>query len=143
LIVSADIDFRIMTRFFKLVALALMLVVGTLPLLASASPSCRMTASSANAAPATHHCCPSMAMTAAGPSLVPEAQGAAPCCRISPAKPVRAVDLQMPAASVELALQPANEPVNALPVTTQAQSNYRLPLPDSASRQSHLCTFLI
>jgi len=134
-----------MTRHFKLVALALMLVMGTLSLLGSVAPSCLANAGSSNAVLAVHHCCPSMAMAAedAGRSLVSQANAARPCCRVAPAKPVQRVDLQMPAAAAELALQPANGPVNALPVTTQAQGNYRLPLPDSARSQSTLCTFLI
>ena len=134
-----------MTCHFKLVALALMLVMGALPMLGSGALSCLANAGSSNAVSAVHHCCPSMAMAAedAGRSLVSQANAARPCCRVAPAKPVKRVDLQMPAAAAELALQPAAEAVNALPVTTQAQGNSRLPLPVSGSRQSHLCTFLI
>jgi hypothetical protein len=133
-----------MTRHFKLVALALMLILGALPLLGSAVPSCLAKARSSDAVSAVHHCCPPMAMATedAGQSLASQANAARPCCRVAPAKPVR-VALQMPAAAAELALQPANEPVMALSVPTQAQSNYHIPLSDSASLQSHLCTFLI
>ncbi len=132
-----------MVRLFKLVALVLMLVMGTLPLLASASPSCRMMASSAKAVPAMHPCCPSMAMRAETVSHALETDNTMPCCRVAPAKPVRAADLQMPTASAELALEPANEAVNVAPISTQARTTYSPPLPDSARSQSHLCTFLI
>ena len=134
-----------MARWFKFVALVLMLVMGTLPLLASASPSCRAMAGPVSAAPAMHHCCPSMAIAAetAAPSHALETDDTMPCCRVAPAKPVRVADLQMPAASAELALQPANEAVSAVPATAHTHCDYHIPLPDSARSQSHLCTFLI
>jgi len=133
-----------MTRCFKLVALVLMLVMGTLPLLASASPSCRMMANSAKAMPAMHPCCPSMAMRAETVSHALETDNTMPCCRVAPAKPVRAVELQIPpTASAEVALEPANEIVGVAPIATQARTTYSPPLPDSARSQSHLCTFLI
>jgi hypothetical protein len=133
-----------MTRRFKLVALVLMLVMGTLPVLASASPTCRGMANQASSAPTMHACCPSMAMTAeaVAPSHALEADNTMPCCHVAPAKP-RRVDLQMPAASVELALQPANVTVSTVPATGHARCDYHIPLPDSAGIQSHLCTFLI
>ena len=134
-----------MARSFKLVALVLMLVLGTLPLLASVSPACRTKANTSKSAPATHACCPSMAMQAeaATPTHALEADNTMPCCRVAPVKPTRKVDLQMPVVSVELALQPANEIVSAVPVTMHARCDHHLPLPDSARNQSHLCTFLI
>ena len=131
-----------MTRCCKFVALALMLVMGTLPMLASACPSCLAKAVSANAAPAMHHCCP-MNAEDAGLSPAAETNNSPLCCRVAPANPVRAFNLQMPAASAELALQPANEPVNAVPATAHARCDYHRPLPDSSHNQSHLCTFLI
>lgn len=133
-----------MARWFKFVALVLMLVMGTLPLLASASPSCRMMASSAQPEPAKHHCCPSMAMRAGTASHALETDNTMPCCRVAPPKPLRAVELQIPpTASAELALEPANEAVNAATIATHTRTTYSPPLPDSARSQSHLCTFLI
>src|SRR6266508_6621838 len=60
----ATLSIVAMVRCFKFVALALMLVMGTLPLLASASPACRAMAGPVSAAPAAHRCCPEMAAMA-------------------------------------------------------------------------------
>ena len=134
-----------MARWFKFVALMLMLVMGALPLLASASPTCHPLAGPVSAAPAAHRCCPSMSAMAeaAVPSRALEGNDPMPCCRVAPAKPVRTADLQMPAATAELALQPADRTLNVVPVTTHARCDNHLPLPDFAHTQSQLCTFLI
>ena len=133
-----------MVRLFKFVALALMLIMGVVPMLGAPAGLRCITKSGAVVEPMSH--CAMMAMMAmdAERSLAVQATDEMPpCCRVVPAKPVRTVELQMPVASAELALLPANETVGAAPTTTQARADYHIPLPDSARSQSHLCTFLI
>ena len=133
-----------MVRLFKAVALALMLIMGVVPMF-GAPPAMRcMTKSGSVVEPASH--CAMMAMMAAAAEQSHSVQGTnevPPCCRVVPAKPARPIELQMPASSPELALQPANEIASAVPGTTHARCDYHLPLPDSAHTQSQLCTFLI
>ena len=136
-----------MTRFLKLVALALMLIMGVVPMLgAPLAPHCMDMDKGGPVMNAMSHCA-MMAMMAAATDSSMAISGThemPPCCRVAPAKPVRAVELQIPpTASAELALEPANEAVNVAPIATQARTIYSPPLPDSARSQSHLCTFLI
>ena len=133
-----------MTPFLKLVALALMLIMGVVPIFGSPlAPQCmHMSGSAMNA---TSHCAMMAMMAAAADSsaAISGTDEIPPCCRVVSAKPVRTVELQIPAASPELALQPADEAVRAVPYVKPVRGNYYLPLPDSARSQSHLCTFLI
>ena len=130
-----------MIRLFKVVALALMLIMGAVPMF-GAKPGLQCIDKSGSAVEPMSHCA-MMAAAAEQSTSVGNPDELPPCCRIVPAKPVRAVELQLPAPSAEVTLQPANETVGAVPVTTHARCDYHIPLPDSASSQSQLCTFLI
>ena len=133
-----------MTPFLKLVALAMMLIMGAVPMFGSPlAPQCMHMSSSAMNA--TSHCA-MMAMMAAAADSSKSISGTdemPPCCRVVPAKPVRTVELQVSAASAELALQPADEAVSAMPSVMPVRGNCHIPPPDSARSQSRLCTFLI
>ena len=132
-----------MIRLFKVVALALMLIMGVVPMLGT--PLAQCTDKNGSAMPAMSHCAMMAMMAAAADSstAISGTHEMPPCCRFVPAKPVRTTELQVPAPSAELALQPANEAVSAMPVAKPARADYRLPLPDPARSQSQLCTFLI
>ena len=133
-----------MTPFLKLVALALMLIMGVAPMLgAPLAPQCMDRGGPAMNA-MSHCAMMAMMPAAADPSAaISGTDEIPPCCRVVPAKPVQTVEVQIPAASPELALQPADEAVRAVPSVKPVRGDYYLPLPHSTKSQSHLCTFLI
>ena len=132
-----------MVRLFKVVALALMLVMGVAPMFGAPSAIQCIDKAGSVVEPMAHCAMMAMAATAERSFALRTNDEVPPCCRVVPVKPARAVELQVPAPSAELALQPANDTLSAVPASTGARCDDHIPLPDSLRSQSHLCTFLI
>ena len=134
-----------MLRLFKFVAMALMLILGVVPMLGTPMAQQCVDKSGSAMMSAMSHCAMMAAMAAAADSstALSGTHETPPCCRIVPAKPVRTTELQIPVPAAELALQPAHAVVSAMPTGKPVRGNYHAPLPDSTRSQSQLCTFLI
>jgi hypothetical protein len=87
-------------------------------------------------------CCPMMAK-AAQARAVEEMKVPPSCCNVSHSKPVPVAELQTPTSSGVIAVEPDTEVLSAPPVSNPVERDVDLPLPDTASAQSLLCTFLI
>lgn len=133
-----------MNRFFKFVGLALMLVMGVSPLLASVPP-CHTKADSSAQTMSAMPCCRTLMAKAADRSLAIESTSALPpCCRISHAKPARtSTACTVPPVRTQSALQTADPFMGVALPAARTQRSYHIPLPDSVVSTAFLCTFLI
>ncbi len=125
-----------MKHFFKLVALTLLMTIGAVPLLAGVSFP-EQSASGMHCPPG----CPMMAK-AAQTRVVEEMKVLPPCCTVSHSKSEPVVPLQAPNTTAIVAV-PEVEVVGASLVSHDVERDLDLPLPDTVSAQSLLCTFLI